>query len=311
MSAKKKVLWPIDPTNSDKVFDKNIKAFIEIYSKKVDVEIQPIHVVSADYFLTSEYFEPIDNEALKTNLRADCEKYLEAFSDLPIHSPLILDNHYNARGAEISLFNDYVKSYEPDFVLMASHGRKGWARTFIGSFAESFVLASEVPVILFGPQCEPVRSLSRAIMPVDLSSSTQEFLEKFLDDHRLAFLDKIMLFHKISMVDLEDITWAPTLYGLGSYGSLDILKRAQATTEAFLKSFMDHPLAQKRLDYGISEKLEPVSEVVNKEAQTGQFDLIVMRSEAGTLAASLLGSVTRDILRDATKPLIVYPHLYK
>ena len=311
MSGPKKILWPIDPTNSDLKFDENLKAMMLSLSKVMDFEVQPVHVVSADFLLTGQYFEPIDQALLKENLENECEAYLKDFDHTFVNKTLVLNNHLGSRGAEMSIFSEFVNSYQPDFVLMASHGRKGWERVFMGSFAESILLSIQAPVIMIGPQCEPSSQLTKALMPVDLSENTQKFLEKFLDDHRLSFLKNINLFHKISMVDLEDVAWAPTLYGLGSYGSEDIFKHAKETTTAFLEAFMSHPLSQKRLSYSVSQKLEPASRVINQEAISGGFDLIVMRSEAGTLAASVLGSVTRDVIRESKKPVVVYPHLYE
>lgn len=311
MTGKKKILWPIDPTGSEEKTDASLRSFLMALGTSVEIEIQPIHVVSADYFITSEYFEPIDTSALKENMKTACADYLKKFEGLNLNSALVLDNSYSARGAETRLFLDYCKSYQPDFVILSSHGRQGWSRAFMGSFTENFVLNSEWPVIVIGPNCEKRTEVKSAIMPVELSESSQAFVEKFLDDHRLSFIENLQLFHKISMVDLEDITWAPTLYGLGDFASDDILKKARETTSNFLQSFMDHPLGQKRVTFGISEKLEPVADVVNQEAKNADCDLVVMRSEAGTLAANLLGSVTRDIVRSSPVPVIIYPHLYQ
>lgn len=308
MGTIKKIFWPISPTESEPQGDQSLRNFFEIFSQTVELEIHPVYVLGADYYLTSEYFEPIDVTALKDNMRVECQEYLKNFSGLNFKEPLVLENQFSAKGAEVKLFCDYVDEQKPDFVAMSSHGRSGWSRTFLGSFTESFLLQSKFPTIVLGPRCEKVTELKSALMPVQLSPSSQNFIENFLDDHRLDFLDKLTLFHKISMVDIEEIAWAPSLYGLGQFRSDDVLIKAKETTEKFLSSFLDHPLSQKRIAYKISEDLDAISDVILKEAKS--FDLITMRSEAGTFEANIVGSVTRDVIRASSKPVIVYPHRF-
>jgi nucleotide-binding universal stress UspA family protein len=307
MSQTKKILWAISPTESDKKMDASTQNFLECFTKAVDTEIQPVYVLSADYFITSEYFEPIDIKGLKNNMLQECQQYISQFSGINCKEPMILENNFSARAAEVHFFCEYVEKTKPDFVLMNTHGRKGWARTFIGSFAESFLLKSKVPTILIGPEYQTLSKIDSALMPIQLSESSQKFVEGFLDDHRLSFLKSLTLFHKISMVDVEEIAWAPGLYGLADFSGADLLEKAKETTENYLKAFMDHPLSQKRLSYEISQVLEPIADVIVKEGGKEKYDLTVMRSECGTLEANLLGSVTRDVIRHAKTPVIVYP----
>ncbi len=311
MSETKKILWAMSPTESEPQGDQHLKNLFEVLSKTFSVEIKPVYVLSADYYVTSEYFEPIDVQALKDNMKQECAAYLNQFPGKSFTDPVVLENSYSARGAEVRLFQDYVEQEKPDFVVLNSHGRSGWARTFLGSFVESFLLKTKTPTIVLGPKCAEIKSLKKAIMPVQLSESSQKFVEGFLDDHRLSFVEKLVLFHKISMVDIEAIAWAPTLYGLSDFNGVELMDRAKTSAHDYLKSFLDHPLSQKRLEYKVSEKVDAISDVILEEASSADFDLIVMNTEAGTFEANLLGSITRDVIREAQRPVIVYPHLFK
>ncbi len=311
MSAAKKVLWPISPTDSEAAADKKLNQFLKVFSETLEtVELQPIYVLSAQFFATSDYFEPIDVTDLKDNMLKEAEAYLHKnFAGLSYKKPLLIENNFNSQGAEVALLCEYIEQSKPDYVVMTTHGRSGWSRAFLGSFTESLLLKSQVPTILIGPECEAVSALKTALMPVQLNESSRNFVEGFLDDHRLAFLENLTLFHKISMVDIEEIAWAPALYGLGNYTGQDIIEKARQSTESYLKAFLDHPLSQKRLACKISEKLGAVGDIIVEEAKA--FDVTVMRSECGALEANLLGSVTRDVIRHSKTPVIVYPHLFE
>ncbi len=311
MSQPKKIIWPIDPTQSHEKADENIHQFLTLLSQQIEFELQPVTVVSAEFFVTSEYFEPIDVKALIKHVEKDCESYLKAFKSFNPRPVKVLENNFSSHGAQVAILTDYVEQVGFDFALISSHGRKGWSRLLIGSFAETFLLQSSVPVFVIGPEYKQPDGLSQALMPVELSPASQSFLEAFMDNHALGFLKSLTLFHKITMLDLEDIAWAPTLYGVGGYNSDDVLKKAYQNTEKYLASFMEHPLSEKRLKYEISKSLDSISETLVEKTKSADVHLLVMRSYAGPIAARILGSVARDVIRSSQAPVLIYPHRYK
>jgi len=313
MSKAIKIIWPINPSDAEPQSDARILNLLNRLKGKVDFEIQPVSVVSAAYFTTAHYFEPIDTQILVENIKRDCVAYLEKFPDIKLNSPLILENQFSSQSAEVHLFTEFVSSYGADLVLMSSNGRKGWARQFLGSFTENFILKSEVPVLVLGPECEDRQQLSSALLPLELSESSEKFVDVFLSktpSHN--FIEKLTLFHKISMVDLEDITWAPTLYGLGGEQTDDVLQRAKQSTTTFLSRVSEKAnlVSNLEVDYCISDSLDPVAQVILEKSRDKKIDLIVMRSDAGPVAARVLGSVVRSVIRESVVPVIVYPHKY-
>ncbi len=70
---------------------------------------------------------------------------------------------------------------------------------------------------------------------------------------------------------------------------------------------MNHPLSEKRLSYEVSTRLDALSEVICERAAEEDIDLLVMRSESGLLSANILGSVSRQVIREAEVPVVVYP----
>jgi nucleotide-binding universal stress UspA family protein len=309
-----KILWPISPSDADFETDKRILHFLNRLKTKTEIEIQPVSVVSAAFFATAHYFEPIDTKALVENIKQDCQSYLKSFPGIPLNEPLILENQYNSQSAEVHLFTEFSNNYGADMVIMASNGRKGWARHLLGSFTENFLLKSTVPVVVFGPECQDRPNLSQVLLPVELNDSSQHFVEAFIQSTPFAgVVDQINLFHKISMVDLEDITWAPTLYGLGGEESDDVLKRAKSRTLSFVEALSQKFNGQSgvTVDFEISESLDPVAQVLIDMTKDKKTDLLVMRSDAGPVAARILGSVVRSVVREAGVPVMVFPHKFK
>jgi nucleotide-binding universal stress UspA family protein len=69
-------------------------------------------------------------------------------------------------GVAANLILDQAKTWQPDLIVMGTHGRRGLARLALGSDAEHVVSASSVPVLLVrGPskgKKEPVVTLIEA-----------------------------------------------------------------------------------------------------------------------------------------------------
>ena len=306
MSQSKILVWAIDPSDSDKIREIRLKELLTTLKDSMDVKIQPVNVVSSSFLITGEYFEPINLDDLNKNILQSCEEYLAThFANIELEVPHIIENHYSSSGIEASLFCDYLDEVTPDFVLASTHGRSGWARTFLGSFVESVLLKTTAPTFVLGPECKKITKMKSALMPIQLGESNQNFVESFLDDHRLSFVEKLVLFHKISVVDIEQVAWAPSLYGLTEYSSEDLINKAEVTVENYFKALLAHPLSEKRLEYSISKKLNPVAEVIIKKSE--DYDITIMKSDCGAFEANILGSITREVVRNSSCPVIVYP----
>ena len=311
MGSTKKIIWPIDPANSNQQLDKELRKFIKNLSNQEAIEVYPVCVMGARYAQVGGYFESYDESPLKNYLIEDCKKYLKSFDDLPLKDFVLLDNFHTSQYAEIMIFADYVDQEKPDFVVMGTHGRKGWSQTFMGSFTESFLERSRCPVFIIGPHCDSGSSLKKALMPVEINNSSGRFIESFMDNHLLGFVDELKLYHKISLVDYEDISWAPTFYGIADYNNEDVLIQAKKAAENFLEAYKKHPLSQKRTSYIVSDSIGSTPESIQEAAVKESSDFIIMRSLAGPWESRILGSVTKLVIRESKVPVLVYPCQYK
>ncbi|MCB0379209.1 MAG: universal stress protein [Bdellovibrionales bacterium] len=311
MAGKCKIIWPIQPLDSNDELTKATHQFFLNLKKHMDFEIQPVCVTSARMTQVSAYFEAAQNEVLRDQMQSEMNRFTNHFADLPMSEPVVIDDFSGLLSEEVQFFANHVKQQKPDFVVMASHGRKGWSRTFLGSFTESFLLRAEVPVFVIGPHSSGQGDLSKALMPVEINDSSAKFVEHFLDQNSLSFVKNIRLFHKISMVDYEDVAWAPTFYGVADYAQEDLVAQATKTSEEFLSAFMNHPLAQKRLSYEVSDRIDSVPEVILDTLTQDGEGLVIMRSQSGSISSRVLGSMTKEVIRESAVPVVVYPHHYK
>ena len=125
-------------------------------------------IVSNSPELYQQVLDAEDEEA-RRNL-ARLTQRLESFTP-PIRTRTALFN-----GSPAAALLDYEREWQPDLVVMASHGRTGLARFALGSIADRLVREGTAPVLLvrsFGPE---VRVVDRALVPLDDSALAAEAL---------------------------------------------------------------------------------------------------------------------------------------
>lgn len=189
-----------------------------------------------------------------------------------------------------------------DLLVMATHGRGGAARWFLGSTAEAAIRRATVPVFLVRAD-ESVPSqphMSRVVVPVDGS----EFAEEALPIARELATRLDIPVHLITVIDISGIT------------SLDIAVAAISATsleenliQLFTEAERDIARACDRLgDAGITLTTDVLHGApglaIPNAVQPG--DLIVMTTHGRTGPARwVLGSVAEAVVRRSSVPVLL------
>lgn len=195
-----------------------------------------------------------------------------------------------------------------DLIVMASHGRGGPARWFLGSVAEAVVRRSPVPVLLVRASTEPPaspyehqdRTYSRILLALDGSSLAEQALATA---EALARLTGAPL-HLVRVVDLAPYERVNT-YGLGLLGpSTDALvAEEQMAAQKYL-----HGVQRRLAERGIPATTEVRIGRVPRDilaAETPE-DLLVIASHGRTGATRwLLGSIAEEVMRRSPGPVVL------
>ena len=197
-----------------------------------------------------------------------------------------------------------------DVIAMATHGRSGLSRAFLGSVAESVLGASPVPVLLFRPDGHNVRSIGTVLVPVDGSPGGT-----------LALASAVALARSVSarVVLLQVVVpvLAYTAMDVGIYGGgLWFDPAWDEESLASAKRYVDG-MATRLVQSGVRAEgialmggaLTPsmsVAETIIAAADKSEADLIVMSTHAHTGAARVfLGSVADALVRHSHRPVLM------
>jgi nucleotide-binding universal stress UspA family protein len=153
-----KIMVPLDGSDLAEC----VLPHVEIISNSVEAKqvvlvrvVNPIRL-PASVPATGDFgFREKDRLQMKDHLRLSAESYLEK-----------LAKRLKIEGAEISRtvvegkvadsLADYAVHNTVDLIIIASHGRSGVSRWFMGSVAEKMVRSSCVPVLMVrAPGCKP------------------------------------------------------------------------------------------------------------------------------------------------------------
>jgi nucleotide-binding universal stress UspA family protein len=68
---------------------------------------------------------------------------------------------FTGRKEEVSALLELARARDAELIVAGTHARKGLARLFVGSFAETLMRASEIPVLIVNPRFVPRSRTSR------------------------------------------------------------------------------------------------------------------------------------------------------
>ena len=304
----RRILWAVDAFPEDHDLDRTAASVIKNVFGRSGAEIEPVYVLVPD---------ELDRLSLSMNFywqrqyEESAAKALAAFTstiELPNLKPGYLLR--NARGtlrSGVEALNEYAKSTNADLIVVSSHARKGLARMFLGSFAESLMLRAEVPVLVVNPHSEISGPFRDVLFPTDLSEASQAAFERVLQwaKHEGA---SVTLFHLVPDT-LRFIAGTGIMLPDGSqYQTADMLDREFEARRDRAREWAE----QARGEHGVLVEcvVERSSGDVAKSllsfARKAKPSLIAMSSDKGPVAAVVMGSTTRQVVRGADCPVWIF-----
>jgi nucleotide-binding universal stress UspA family protein len=193
-----------------------------------------------------------------------------------------------------------VRSWGADLVVMATHGRGGASRFWLGSVADRYLRSSSVPVLLVRPSeraiagSEPTRP-SRVVVALDGSERA---------DAAVPWGEALARAFGTSLLLLEVLTY-PGAPGFESPEQGRIVSAAESEAHAHLGV-----LAEDVRSRGVDarERVVRAPGAAAEILQEAALDPIVMTTRGrGGLARFVLGSVADKVVRGASGPVLVVP----
>jgi len=304
-----RIIWAIDAYEKPGPTRRHAVAILQSLSKQTKATIEPVYVLSPSELSLSIEFTPPWVIRYKPSAEAALKQVVKNEKIEGMEKPRVLVERSASIRRAVDLLAAHAKKRKADVIVVSTHARKGLSRLLLGSFAETLILHSTVPVLIAEPKQQPIASFSSILFPTDLSPYSRKIFHSTLC-LAAQLSSSITIFHSIpnpiepifqSGMFLLGGSWVP----VGTYFSQDVERR-----KSLLSKWVD--VAKKfgiKADFHITEQAGSISASLVEYAKKKKFKLIAMAPQSGPVASTLIGSVTRQVVRNADCPVWIlhYP----
>lgn len=300
----KSVLWAVDPFEVNlKLQSYQVRGIVES-AQRAGLRLIPVFVLT----VTEKQWANGELPRLPET-QAALDRYLGRYPLAEtMRARVIMDQGGSRLGAVRALL-DFAGAEDAEWITLSSHGRGGVQRLLLGSFAETLLEQSPLPVFFLPRLTAGVDApASRTVLfPTDLSRAAHVAFTRFLDVAASQRFE-VAIHHALSSpVPLTD-------FGVGPIGLGPMLPENYVREETNRAHALGSRLVEEAAHRGVKARfvLEEglvaavTGRTVLEAAQRERARMIAMPSFSGPVTRILLGSVAQDVFRAGRMPVWLY-----
>lgn len=301
----RKIIWAVD-AYADKRLQSSAAKLLQIVSRDLPCSIEPVYVLAPPPGFPAVDDEERDAAAEIRRAEDALKRKLAEYPFLKLSRFKILAQKSRSLRGEARALLAYAASKRADAILLSTNARSGFSRMFMGSFAETVALQSNIPIFIVSPNAKIAGSLSPILFPTDFSDPSWKAFQSVV---KIAAKtnSKVIVFHQCE--------------NRSSSIPRNVLKQKGARWEQAGPDFSANSRqasgrsAERWRDWAVSKNVRcdvlfqfgtrNVADATLSAARKVRAKMIAMASIKGPNELSLLGSVPRLIIRKASCPIWV------
>lgn len=289
----KNLVWAIDYGSKKSNVNKSVASFLKVFTNIKTAKIHPVSVLSLGKL---GFIEDLSrNEVLEYKEDTISETYeimkKVGFGHL---TPELVSVKGRKTADMIKGLNKHVTKVKGDMIVLGSHNYNALDRFFLGSFTESLIFSSKTPTLVVNPKMSPMRGkLSRILFPLDLREDYQQEVSQCLKFAKSYGVKEIHFFHYFGLG--RGTTRQPQYIRDNLYNKTQTLEKIVASTKK--KGFTCR--------YHIQLEEKNVTDSLLAAAKKSKAQMIMMKGKTEKIQAIFVGSVTRNVVRYSTIPVLV------
>jgi nucleotide-binding universal stress UspA family protein len=297
-----KVIWAVDAFHENpKTQLRALQSFLKMSGGAGSAAIQPVAV------LHSGSYDPVTNtfpknwHELASHALGNIIDAFENVVNAGVLPARLIKVDKPSLTASVDALIQFAIEESASLILVSSHARKGIDRFALGSFAETLVLRSPVPVFVVNPRAKAHQKLTTILYPTDFSTASKKGFDRVLTmAQRLGM--QILICHKMKLPYVS-----PPLGLRIPTVSREALRELKAERVAIAKEWAKRAeLSGTRTKFHVdSQGGAPLDSILKSSKKLGPKAMIGITSQSGPVGAAVLGSLTRQILRSAVCPVLV------
>jgi nucleotide-binding universal stress UspA family protein len=299
---KRKLIWAVDPSQSPAEATKMV-SLMRAWSNFLECKIQPV-TIFPKLTLTFPIELDLPWEGRFEELAVQSvENFLKKYSgaDMDFLKPIFIPS-VSTRNQATALAQ-FAEKNEALAIFASTRARKSWNPFRLGSFTETLVAISRVPVFALNPQAKVSLQFSSVLFPTDFSHESKMALQSFLPWAKKQKA-KVIFYNQVE---------APHIFpseATGAWPAFDmekLMESAEANRKKKARDWVKWINSEGvKGSFIIQSERETLAEDIIRISKLEKVDLIAMATTSGPIAQSLLGSVARDVLLQAKIPVVIF-----
>lgn len=310
-----RIIWAIDAFEDNKELNQKMAEYVTHLHNTTQAEIEPLYLLRENEIVLPTYEVP----AWVTDHSRTAESlFREVLSDfnLPfLLDPKVIPHASQSHGGAAETLANYAQKTKTDMIIVGSHGRQGFQRFLIGSFAESLLLQSETPVCVIGNHATKTKTSGNILFPTEFGEHSKDNFRHILQLAK-SLKSGIVILHAITrpIESVFEIDSRPQVYNyMGRMLTLDQIIEHQIETQTHHAQHWVTWAQNEGVEatFFIDNTFRAIDDLILDTIEKHQIDLVTMEAQSGPLSAALLGSYTRNVVRKAPCPVYVLTrHFY-
>jgi nucleotide-binding universal stress UspA family protein len=265
-------------------------------------EVDLVHVHQALPVFLMTQGAPVLDPALDIELHKQQQSYLESVAETLRHTTSVQVTAVTLDGIVVPTLVRYIDERHADLVAMATHGRGGMSRLWLGSVASEVVQQSSAPVLLKRPEeggsTKSAPPFQHVLIPLDGSPEAEEAID-----------------HATQVAGKEGVTYLllrvlPPIDTIGNPPSP--LFPDDTLLHEVTDSYLRH-LADQLKSRGYSSDFRTIrhgntARAILQAAKEDNADLIALDThrDSGGVKRLLIGGVSDKVLRASPVPVLMH-----
>jgi nucleotide-binding universal stress UspA family protein len=298
VGGSKIAIWAVDPFERETRPGHAVIEELKNWAAATGMRIQPIHIL---YSPSADVPDDERGSWVMNYVPAVAKEVTQYLTEVGLSGtlePKVLVQRHGSTGAAVEILLQYAKDVQAEWLLVSSKGRSGLRRIALGSFAESLLVKSPLPVWVFGHGAPATLNPRRILFATDFSTASKAAFTQLLQQAS-ALKAEVTLFHCSTLPDA--LVLSATGMGAANVFPVDDYLKEQL---AWANECAAEWSASARTN-GVEVHLVIKSAALNipgailAEAASLHAGVIALASTSGMLGAALLGSNARQVIRQS------------
>lgn len=300
----KRIIWAVDAFAESKQSQIKTLRALKYLSHGSDIPIEPVCVLSPDQLRIPISAFQSSRRQYRMEAETNLTEWISEARVPNVKPPTFLVQDYFSGRSSVKALLAYAEQTHTSVIGVSTHTKKAWQKFLVGSFVETLLLKSEIPILVVNPRLPVSASLKKILFPTDFTIAS---LTAFKKVFALAKLHnaKIFLYYKLEYLlpQTVDMVFASPDYTTFLKEDLvRIRKKAEEWKEMGKRQGV-------KVEVWIDEKPGFIADAILQAQRKANAQMIGMASHSGRLAVALMGSVARQVVRLSSCPVwVIHPH---